>query len=106
MVPKKRCFMFLLISLTFLFPALYGCSKTPEGNPANGGRWFKLYRCVGCHGENGSGGKAPVIAGISLSYNRFLHKLRAPHSSIMPVFDKQRLPESDAAEIYLWLKQQ
>ena len=106
MMPEKKCSMFLLISLTFLFSLLYGCSATPEGNPAEGERWFKLYRCVGCHGESGSGGKGPVIAGISLNYNRFLHKLRAPNSAIMPAYDQQRLPDSDAAEIYLWLKQQ
>lgn len=65
-----------------------------------------MYRCNGCHGDNGSGGKGPVIAGTSLSFNRFLHKLRSPDSAIMPAFDENRLPVKDAGEIYLWLVRQ
>lgn len=78
----------------------------PEGNAADGERWFKLNRCNGCHGENGSGGKGPIIAGTSLSYNRFLHKLRKPNSAIMPTFESKQLSDKDAGEIYLWLLQQ
>ncbi|MDH3329498.1 MAG: cytochrome c [Desulfobulbaceae bacterium] len=78
----------------------------PEGNAADGARWFKLNRCNGCHGENGSGGKGPMIAGTSLSFNRFLHKLREPNSAIMPTFESKRLSDKDAGEIYLWLLQQ
>jgi len=102
---KKRLSWWLLIgACTLLF--LSGCFQSPTGDPANGGRWYKLYRCVGCHGENGSGGKGPVIAKTSLSFWRFLHKLREPNSAIMPVFDKQKVSDQDAGEIYLWLQQQ
>jgi len=104
---KKDCSLSGRLLLVIIFLCLAGgCTRMPEGNPANGARWFKLYRCVGCHGENGSGGKGPVIAGTSLSFYRFLHKLRSPNSAIMPVFDKHRLPEKDAGEIYLWLQKQ
>lgn len=102
---KHDCLCLLPVAFCCLL-LLAGCSSMPEGDPANGARWYKLYRCNGCHGENGSGGKGPVIAGTELNYNRFLHKLRSPDSAIMPAFDANRLPEKDAGEIYLWLLQQ
>jgi mono/diheme cytochrome c family protein len=86
--------------------AAAGCSRVPEGDPENGPRWYKLYRCVGCHGENGTGGRGPVIADLSLSYGKFLNTLRSPNSAIMPAYGEDRLPDKDAAEIYLWLRQQ
>lgn len=85
---------------------LSSCSAMPEGNATNGERWFKLYRCIGCHGKGGSGGRGPVIAGISLSHKQFLHKLRNPRSAVMPTFTSQHVSDQDAADIYQWLKQQ
>lgn len=82
------------------------CNRMPESNGADGERWFKLNRCVGCHGEKGSGGRGPVIAQTSLSYNRFLRKLRNPKSAIMPTFAAQQVSDQDAADIYTWLQQQ
>lgn len=81
----------------------------PQGNPENGERWFRMNRCNGCHGEKGIGGKGigkkgPVIAGLDLSYRQFIHKLRHPDSAIMPVFKPERVSDSDAADIFLWLK--
>lgn len=100
------CRIVPLIGTCFLFLFLSACSTMPEGNPEDGKRWFSLYRCNGCHGEKGKGGKAPALAGISLSYNRFIHKLRNPDSAVMPSFESDRLPDSDAADIYLWLQNQ
>lgn len=106
MLTRKKGLLCLLPAVLTFFLLSEGCSRVPEGNAENGARWFKLYRCIGCHGENGSGGKGPVIAGTSLTFKRFLHKLRSPNSAIMPSFDENRLPEKDAGEIYLWLVQQ
>ncbi|MDW7772079.1 MAG: cytochrome c [Desulfobulbaceae bacterium] len=83
-----------------------GCSRVPEGNVEDGERWYKLHRCNGCHGEDGTGGRGPVLAGTPLSFNRFLHKVRSPDSAIMPAYGNDRLPDKDAGEIYLWLLQQ
>lgn len=84
--------------------SLAACSGTPQGNAADGKRWYSLYRCNGCHGEGGSGGKGPVLAGTGLSFRRFLGKLRAPNSAIMPTFAREQVPDQDAADIYLWLQ--
>jgi len=100
--------MLLVFSLSLLMSA---CSTMPEANPDNGERWFRMNRCNGCHGEKGAGGKGigekgPTIAALELSYREFLHKLREPNSAVMPTFEAQTLPDKDAADIYVWLKQQ
>lgn len=95
--------LFVLFMILLLLPA---CNRTPKGTAADGVRWFKLHRCNGCHGEGGKGAMGPAIAATKLSYNSFLAKLRAPHSAVMPTFSAEDLPESDAADIYLWLQNQ
>lgn len=92
-----------LMILTILALLLGACSRLPQGNAANGGRWYSLNRCNGCHGERGSGGRGPMIAGTALSFHRFLGKIRSPRSEIMPAFTPDRLSDQDAADIYLWL---
>lgn len=107
---KKR--VFLLLSMICLLVSLSACNTIPEGNPADGLRWYTLNRCNGCHGEDSLGGKGPaiskgpVLAGTSLSFNKFRKKLRAPHSGIMPAYSADKLSDKDAGEIYLWLLEQ
>lgn len=106
---KKNCpkNTLVLIAVTSLLPYLVSaCTPMPEGNPQNGERWFRMNRCNGCHGEKGTGGKGPVIAGLRLSYGKFLNKLRKPDSAIMPTFDANLLSDKDAADIYVWLQTQ
>ena len=91
----------LLIILSLI---LHACTNTPQGNPAEGKRWYSLHRCNGCHGEGGSGGKGPLLAGTELGFRRFLGKLRTPNSTIMPAFASEQLSDQDAADIYLWLR--
>lgn len=96
---------YLIVLLLFVMAyALVACTGTPQGNAADGERWYRLHRCNGCHGEGGGGGKGPVIAGTGLSFRRFLGKLRAPNSAIMPTFSPEPLSDQDAADIYLWLQ--
>jgi len=83
---------------------LSACNNRPQGNAADGARWYRLNRCDGCHGEGGTGGKGPVLAATDLSFRQFVHKIRAPHSTVMPSFDPEQLPDKDAADIYLWLR--
>lgn len=99
----------LYIALTLF--VVSACTSMPEGNPQNGERWFRMNRCNGCHGEKGVGGKGvggkgPAIAGLDLSYRKFLHKIRTPDSAIMPAFEEKSISDQDAADIYLWLQQQ
>jgi len=97
----------LIVLLVWLFVmacALAACSGSPQGNAADGGRWYRLHRCEGCHGEGGRGGRAPTLNGSAISYRRFLNKLRTPDSTIMPAYGPEELPEEDAADIFLWLQ--
>ena len=96
--------LLIMVLSTALLYFVSGCSSMPEGNPDDGERWFRMNRCNGCHGEKGTGGKGPVIAGLKLSYRQFKHQLRAPNSPIMPVFEQKLLSDKDAADIYLWLQ--
>ena len=86
-----------------LLAAVSACTGTPEGNPDRGQRWYHLYRCNGCHGEDGTGGRGPDLAPTSLSFSKFLNKLRSPDSSVMPAYGSDRVSHQDAADIYLWL---
>jgi mono/diheme cytochrome c family protein len=100
-----RPYLIVLLLLLFIITcALVACTGTPQGNAADGKRWYSLHRCNGCHGESGGGGKGPVLAGTDLSFRRFVGKLRAPNSEIMPTFTRKQLPDQDAADIYLWLQ--
>ena len=101
---RLRCLL-LSVSVVLLF-LCSACSSMPEGNPDDGERWFRMNRCNGCHGEKGTGGRGPVIAGLKLSYRQFRHKLREPKSAIMPTFEQARLSDKDAADIFLWLQAQ
>lgn len=103
MKKKTLCVTLLIPAISFLV-LTSACTPIPEGNPENGERWFRMNRCNGCHGEKGIGGKGPQIAGLQLSYRRFINKVRKPNSAIMPTFPKEQLSNNDAADIYLWLQ--
>lgn len=109
---KNLSRLLLMIQMTTLLLFAVSCTQMPEGNPEDGERWFRMNRCNGCHGEKGSGGigphgaKGPVIAGLKLNYRKFIHKLRNPDSAVMPSFSETRVSDKDAADIFLWLKQQ
>ena len=100
-MPRQNLVIILLLILALPWAA---CSGTPQGNAADGGRWFSMNHCNGCHGENGSGGRGPAIAGIDLGFRRFLGKLRNPESMVMPPFPVNKVSDQDAADIYLWLR--
>ncbi len=55
---------------------LISCGSSPEGNYSDGKRWFSMQHCAGCHGEGGSGGRAPKIQQTELSYRELLSKVR------------------------------
>lgn len=96
--------IFLIIFL-FLAPfaLLTGCSS-PEGNVADGKRWYKMHNCSGCHGKNGNDGRGPDIAGLDMSFGDFTSRLRNTETAIMPAFDKEKINDQDASDILAFLK--
>lgn len=113
---KKRMKLqriFAIAAAVFFLFIGSACISMPEGaDPANGERWFRMNRCNGCHGENATGGigpmgqKGPKIVGLEFNYSTFVRKLRNPNSAVMPAFSKEQISNMDAADIYLWLKEQ
>lgn len=89
----------LLLSLS-----LTGCSP-PEGNGADGKRWYMMHNCSSCHGEHGNDGRSPNIAGIDMRFGSFVRKLRTKDAPIMPYFPESKISKQDAADIYKYLKE-
>jgi cytochrome c553 len=83
--------------------AISGCG-TPEGNSEDGRRWYVMHNCNSCHGLHGNDGKALNIAGLSMSYNGFVKRLRTTGSPIMPYYPESKISDQDAADIYAYLK--
>ncbi len=100
---KTIFYSFVLACSVALLLSQISCS-TPAGNPDNGKKWYNKNNCFFCHGDNGKNGKAPVIAGLKLSYRAFKNKLRKPNSTIMPTFSEKEVSAQDVADIYAWLK--
>lgn len=99
----SRLLLFSLMGLTLL---LMGCSEAPEGNPIEGKRWFAMYNCAGCHGENGNDGKAVVVKNLDMSFGSFVRKLRTDDAPIMPHFPEEKVSKQDAADIYAFLTEE
>jgi len=94
--------LFFTIMLVSLVVLLSGCS-TPEGNAADGKRWYRMHNCFACHGENGRG-RGPDIANLDMGYRDFVHRLRNAETAVMPEFNKERINDQDAADILAFLK--
>lgn len=84
--------------------AFSGCSSPPDGNAADGKRWYRMHNCHACHGEKGNDGRGPGIAGLDMSYNQFVDRLRNPRTRIMPAYSKEKIDDQDAADILAHLK--
>lgn len=83
---------------------LFSCTGSPEGNSSDGKLWFAMQNCDACHGNNGSGGQAPVIHKTELSYRQLLAKVRNPKSVIMPTFSEEVLSNKKVADIFFYLQ--
>ncbi len=82
---------------------LSGCS-TPEGNAAEGKRWYRMHNCHACHGEQGYDGGGPDIANIDMRYRSFVHRLRNAETAVMPEFSEEKISNEDAADILAYLQ--
>lgn len=101
-IPSVMLYLVLSASIIFLI-SLSGCGK-PDGNPADGKRWYEMHNCSSCHGSQGNDGRGPEIAGIDMRFGSFVKKLRTGGASIMPEYPEEKIPKQDAADIYLYLK--
>jgi len=87
------------IILSFL---IIGCSG-PDGNPADGKRWYMMHNCYSCHGPHGNDGRAVDIAQPDIGFGGFVRKLRTKNAPIMPHFPASKVSKQDAADIYAYL---
>lgn len=97
----RRFFLPAVLLLTATL--LVSCSD-PEGDAAQGQRWYALNNCSACHGDTGSNGEAISISPLNMSFYAFKKRLRTKNSQIMPYFPKDELSDDDAADIYVFLK--
>lgn len=82
-----------------------GCSA-PEGNAADGQRWYRMHNCHACHGENGNDGEGPQIGGLSMGFHSFTKRLRNAETPIMPAYSEEQISDQDVADILAFLKAQ
>ncbi len=98
---SKWVFVTLFLGSCFIFNV---CNAQPSGNSEDGKRWFGLHRCDACHGQNGSGGKAPDIRKKELKFGRLLGKIRKSKSTIMPSYSDTQISDQNVADIYAYLQ--
>ncbi len=98
--PSRLLFAGLYLLIAFM---LCSCSA-PDGDVANGKKWFLMNNCYSCHGEHGNDGRAVDISGIDMSFRSFVRKLRTTDAPVMPPFPESKVSSQDAADIYAYLK--
>ncbi len=74
-------------------------------NLENGETGWHESHCIDCHGPLALGGIGPQLASTQLSFDDFLHKVRAAIPP-KPAFDETQLPEQSVYDIYAWVKTQ
>lgn len=94
----------LILSSAAIGLSLVACSA-PKGNSLNGQRWYSMNNCSSCHGDKGKNGLAPEIVGLQMGFGSFLEYLRNPDSPSKPTYSKAKISKQDAADIYVWLKE-
>lgn len=63
-----------------------------------------MYRCNGCHGEQGKKGKEPELSIREIGFRSFKNKIRNSKSSIMPSYNEDKIPDQDIADMYAFLR--
>jgi mono/diheme cytochrome c family protein len=95
----------VLALLFFAMLIIISACTSPEGNVADGKRWYTMHTCYACHGKDGKGRRGgPHIAGLDMSYRAFLDRLRNPQTAIMPAYSAEKINDQDAADILAYLK--
>jgi mono/diheme cytochrome c family protein len=94
-----------MVLLMLAISIIVSACTSPEGNIADGKRWYTMHACYACHGENGEGrGGGPSVAGLNMGYSSFVKRLRNPQTAIMPEYSAEKISDQDAADILAFLK--
>jgi mono/diheme cytochrome c family protein len=85
--------------------ALAQDATAPNANADHGKQRFMADGCWQCHGvsANGAALTGPKLSRTELAFDAFIHQLRHP-SSEMPPYEVSIVSDSDAADIYAFLK--
>jgi mono/diheme cytochrome c family protein len=70
---------------------------------ARGQQVYLDKQCVACHSSQGEGGVGPQLAGPTLPFDQFLHKVRTALPP-KPAFNDAELTTQDVHNIYGWLQ--
>ena len=101
---RKIVVKLAIIVFSVVIVLSYATNVKPTGNPQNGQRWYSMNNCDSCHGERGSDGMAPAIAGLELGFGSFMKNLRKPKSVTKPTYSEDEISKQDAADMYVWLQ--
>ena len=82
-----------------------GQQAAPQGDAKAGQQTFLADGCWECHGTVAQGGviTGPRLANTALPFAAVLQQLRTPQNA-MPPYEPAILSDTDAANIYAWLK--
>ncbi|HWE75905.1 MAG TPA: cytochrome c [Stellaceae bacterium] len=82
-----------------------GQEAAPQGDAKAGQQTFLADGCWECHGTVAQGGAitGPRLAATALPFAAVLQQLRTPQNA-MPPYEPASLSDTDAANIYAWLK--
>lgn len=102
LVSSRSVVVFLLLLAIFI---IISACTSPEGNVADGKRWYTMHTCYACHGKDGNGRRGgPSIAGLNMGHRSFVQRLRNPQTAIMPKYSAEKINDQDAADILAFLK--
>ena len=81
-------------------------APAPSGNTEHGKTLYREVGCYQCHGLAGQGAaiSGPRVSRTEFAFDGFLNQLRHPANQ-MPPYEAVVLSDSDAADIYAYLRQ-
>jgi len=100
----------IAVAITVLAPmigvALAQQTSAPAGNVEHGKTLYRETGCYQCHGLAGQGAvmTGPRVSRTEFAFDGFLNQLRHPANQ-MPPYEAAVLSDSDAADIYTYLRQ-
>jgi ubiquinol-cytochrome c reductase cytochrome c subunit len=102
---KHLCHALMILTLT-AGSASAQQAPTPSGNAEHGKTLYREVGCYQCHGLAGQGAimTGPRVSRTEFAFDGFLGQLRHP-SNQMPPYEAAVLSDSDAADIYAYLRQ-
>jgi mono/diheme cytochrome c family protein len=95
----------LVVSAAAVSVPAFAQDSAPAGNAKAGLQVYRAIGCWQCHGTAGQGGAVtgPRLAPTALPYAAFIQQLRTPQNA-MPPYEAKILSDTDAANIYAYLK--